>query len=463
VSWFSRITHSLSARLVLVFLLGSILYSYSASFAFRLFQDTDSLRQVAGAHIALHAEYVLADIGTPPSIANAASITERIPVDIMLRGPDMMWVSDERFPDIDNIAFGPLSLLNLGEANSGEVEDWIRQVEKVAFARYKERAYVKLTRDGYDIVFLSPPMDSPPAVVYDSALIFSGVGLLVLLLCFAGVRWLISPVQKMQEGAAKIGSGDLNYRIKGVRRDDLGDLAEGINTMADDLQDMLEAKRQLMLAISHELRSPLTRTRVALEFLDDETVKRNLMEDVEEMERLISDILESEALNTRHASLRREPGNLGELVQSVIDLDFAHREEGRIVVNVDGDLDGEFDATRVRLLVRNLIENALRHSPEAAKPVEVTMFRRTTDNRGDKGDEVVFRVTDHGEGMSPQDLERATQPFYRADPARSRHTGGFGLGLYLCLRIVEAHGGEMTIESTQGEGTTVTATLKVSD
>jgi signal transduction histidine kinase len=447
-----RVTHSLSARLVVVFLLASVAYTYAAGFALQLFQDSDYLRRIVGAHISLHAEYVLKDIGTPPSIAKAKSITDRIPVDIRLLGPDVNWTSDPKFPPLDDIPFGPLSLLDLSDANRSDVEDWVKQLEKVEFARYREHAYVKLTQGDYEIVFVSPKIINEPAPVYNTTLIFSVVGLLVLLGSFVGVNFLINPIQAMQEGAARIGGGDLDFRIKKKRQDDLGDLADGINAMADDLQGMLEAKRQLMLAISHELRSPLTRTKVALEFLDDDAIKKNLLEDAEEMERLISDILESEALNTRHASLRREPANLAELAKQVIDMDFGQRASGLNFIEPLIDLDGEYDATRVRLLVRNLIENALRHSPENAAPVEVSFGRES--------DTVYVQVKDHGEGIAPEDLERITEPFYRADPARSRHTGGFGLGLYLCRRIVEAHGGELTISSQQGVGTTAKATLR---
>ena len=95
--------------------------------------------------------------------------------------------------------------------------------------------------------------------------------LFVLSLCFLAVRWLVRPIKWIQAGTSRIGAGDLDYRIETSRRDDLGDLAAGINHMADDVRDMLEAKRQLLLAISHELRSPLTRAKVALEFLDDES------------------------------------------------------------------------------------------------------------------------------------------------------------------------------------------------
>jgi len=449
------VMHSLSARIVVVFLLASVAYSYAAGFALQLFQDSDYLRRIVGAHIALHADYVLSDIGTPPSISQARDITSRIPVDIRLAGPGVDWVSDGLFPKTEDIPFGPLSLLDLSEANRGEMEEWVRSLEKVEFARYREHAYVKLTQGEYDIIFVSPKISDQPAPTYNTTLIFSGVGLLVLLVCFVGVNFLINPIQQMQEGAARIGGGDLDYRIRKRRNDDLGDLADGINTMADDLQDMLEAKRQLMLAISHELRSPLTRTRVALEFLDDEATKSSLLEDVEEMERLISDILESEALNTRHASLRREPLNLKEIAASVIEMDFAQRAAGKLVLQEPQlDMDGEFDGTRVRLLIRNLIDNALRHSADSDKPVEVSFGR--------DGDYASVTVTDHGEGMSEEDIGRITEPFYRADPARSRHTGGFGLGLYLCRRIVEAHGGELTIRSAPGQGASVTASLKVS-
>lgn len=447
-----RVTHSLSAQLIVVFLLASMAYTYAAGFTLQLFQDSDYLRRIVGAHISLHADYVLKDIGIPPSIARAEDITQRIPVDIRLIGPGIDWTSDERFPPLNDIPFGPLSLLDLSDANLSDMEDWVKQLEKVEFARYQKHAYVKLIQGDYEIVFVSPKIANEPLPIYNSTLIFSVVGLLVLLGCFLAVNFLINPIQAMQQGTARIGGGDLDFRIRKRRRNDLGDLADGINAMASDLQGMLEAKRQLMLAISHELRSPLTRTKVALEFLDDAKVKQSILEDVGEMESLISDILESEALNTRHASLRREPANLADIAGQVIDVDFGQRGSERIELNSPSDsMDGDYDITRIRLLLRNLIENALRHSPKGSRPVEVSF--------GLAGDKVFVKVVDHGEGISPEDLERITEPFYRADPARSRHTGGFGLGLYLCRRIVEAHGGELVMSSKPGAGTSAMAIL----
>jgi signal transduction histidine kinase len=277
------------------------------------------------------------------------------------------------------------------------------------------------------------------------------MGALVLFACYLAVRWVFLPIRWMQEGAERIGRGELEYRIPARRHDELGDLSRDINEMADDVQGMLEAKRQLMLAISHELRSPLTRVKVALEFIDDDKTRQSILEDIAEMERLIADLLESEALNTRHAILRREPVAPGQLIESVVDGDFSNRNED-IKVQIPDNLPQVcVDVTRMRLLLRNLIDNALRYNPPGVKPVVVSA--KSVDGQ------LLIRVQDNGAGIPPEHISRVTEPFYRADPARSRATGGVGLGLYLCKRVAEVHGGRLIIESSAGAGTGVTVIL----
>jgi len=445
----STVTRSLSARLLLIFVLGSMAYGYAARYAFSVFQDTDYLRQIVGAHIALHTEYILNDIGTPPDIARAEAIVNKIPVDIRIVGPDVDWSSSPHFYPLEKIPFGPLHLLEVGEASRTELESWARQLESVAFARYHEHLIVKLEDEGYQIVFASPRISEMPAPDY-STLIIALAGVMVLFLCYLAVRWVFRPIKWMQIGAARIGSGDLDYRIPTRRHDELGDLSHEFNTMAADVQGMLDAKQQLMLAISHELRSPLTRSKVSVEFIDDEAVRASILEDLKEMEQLTADLLESEALNTRHAVLRREPVNVAELLEAIVAGDFATQSE-RISLTCSALPIAELDVTRIRLLIRNLVDNALRYNPPDAKPVNVMA------SASDKGIEIV--VEDHGPGISPEHIEHVTEPFYRSDPARSRATGGFGLGLYLCSRIVEVHGGELKITSPRGRGTLVRVTL----
>ena len=439
-----RITRSLSARLLAIFLLTSVAYGLASRYVVDLVWGTGYLSEVVGAHMALHINYVIEDIGSPPRIERAQAIVDRVPIDIMLSGPDMKWQSDARFPPMEDIDFRRSDFLL--PYIEGDTTGWTRAVQLTEFARHEQRAYVKIRDGDHLIVFASPKFAEPPRPNLTTPAI-GLVSIIVLAVCYFAVRWLVKPVQWIQAGTARMASGDLAYRIPATRKDDLGDLASGINRLADEVGEMLEAKRQLLLAISHELRSPLTRTKVALEFLDDESIKANLMHDVKEMERLIADLLESERLNTRHSKLQLASVELRELVDTVIHAEFAEQGARLVLLPATGATLIEGDATRLRLLMKNLLENALRYSPPEARAVEVAV----------SVDEAMaeIRVSDFGRGMSAQDLARATEPFYRADPARSRATGGLGLGLYLCRRIAEAHGGTLAIRSELGSGTEV--------
>jgi signal transduction histidine kinase len=443
-----RITRSLSARLLAIFLITSAVYAIASRHVVDLVWETGYLSEVLGAHMALHINYVLVDMGSPPRIERAQAIVDRVPVDILLRGPDLNWQSDPRFPPMEDVGFTRSDFL--APYMEGDTTGWTKMVQLIEFARYRQRAYVKIRDGDHEIIFASPKFSEPLRPNLTTPAI-GVLAIFVLAACYFAVRWLVKPVQAIQAGTARMARGDLAYRIPVKRKDEFGDLASGINRLADEVGDMLEAKRQLLLAISHELRSPLTRTKVALEFLDDEGVKSNLMQDVKEMERLIADLLESERLNTRHSKLQLTSLDLSALVAGVLQGEFADQAARIVWLPAPAGVPIEADATRLRLLMKNLVENALRYSPADARPVEVAV--------GADGDAAEIRVTDFGRGMSAQDLARATEPFYRADPARSRATGGLGLGLYLCRRIAEAHGGSLAIRSDLGSGTEVTVHL----
>lgn len=442
------ITRSLSARLLGIFLLTSVVYGYASRYVVDLVWGTGYLSEVIGAHMALHINYVLDDIGLPPKVERAREIVGKVPVDIMLIGPDLNWTSDKGFPPLDEVPFQKSEFLLPYVAT--DTLGWTKTVQLMEFARYRDRAYVKIKDGDYYVVFASPKFAEPPRMNLTTPAI-GVLSIVVLAICYLGVRWLVRPIGWIKEGAARIGAGDLDYRIPARRKDDLGELAADINRMADDVGEMLEAKRQLLLAISHELRSPLTRAKVALEFLEDESVKGNLLHDIKEMERLIADLLESERLNTRHSKLQLGPVDVVELITGVVATDFED-QTGRVAVQLPaGPVVLQADATRLRLLVKNLIENALRYTPTEGRPVEVSTAV--------VGEVVEIHVCDHGRGMSSHDLARVTEPFYRADPARSRSTGGLGLGLHLCKRIAEAHGGTLSISSELGSGTEVIVRL----
>jgi signal transduction histidine kinase len=251
---------------------------------------------------------------------------------------------------------------------------------------------------------------------------------------------MLRPLHYIGEGVARFGAGDFAQPIRKTRNDELGDLAERINHMATSLQGMLDAKRALLLAISHELRSPLTRARVNAELVGEGEHRDALLRDLSEMRDLISDLLESERLTTGHAALQTENVDLAALARDVVATQFAG---ATLTLELDAALGPvRADPMRLKLLLRNLIDNALRHSAGAARAPVVSLAREGT--RG-----IALGVRDFGPGVTPEQLQRLSEPFYRPDSARVRATGGVGLGLYLCRLIAQAHGGELRIRRAE--------------
>ena len=224
------------------------------------------------------------------------------------------------------------------------------------------------------------------------------------------------------------------------RTDELGALAGRVNGMATNLHGMLEAKRALLLAISHELRSPLTRARVNAELLDDSAPRQALLDDLGAMRDLITQLLESERLAQGHSALQAEACDLAALARDLLQTQF----EGRgVALGLDDTMAPvTADPTRMRLLLRNLVDNALRHGAGAATPP--TLFLRTeADGR------LALGVRDHGPGVAADRLQQLGEAFYRPDGARTRSTGGVGLGLTLCRLVAQAHGGELRIRRAE--------------
>ena len=269
--------------------------------------------------------------------------------------------------------------------------------------------------------------------------------------CYLAVRRLFYPLEDIRQGTRRIGEGQLDYRIPVRRQDELGRLTQRINRMADQVKGMLDGQRQLLLAMSHELRTPLTRARLALEFIHDKDVRSHLEYDLSSMERMITELLEGERLNTQVGRMSRSRVNLNKLMAEVLRGDFPN-DRHRVSLSVPpAPAHMSVNAARMRMLVRNLVENALRYNPRDGMPVELSL--RMEDGAA------VIRVQDHGPGIEPEHLERVTGAFYRADPSRGAGTGRHGLGLYLCRLIAEAHGGEVKVASPPGSGACITARI----
>lgn len=445
---FERLTRSLSFRLLAIFALLAVVFVYGATLALRWIYSEDDLRELISGHLSLHVSYVLEDIGDPPQIDRAIAITEQVPVDIRIAGPAIDWASDPDFPTMGELEFGASDIFG------DEPGTWLDKLDDVEFARLDQHTFLKIDQGSFAIVVSTPRISDeasgPPLLP-----VILGSGLLWLFIAYISVRWLFLPIESIREGAARIGEGNFDHQIVDFRSDQLGDLAEDINRLASDVRGMLDAKRQLLLGISHELRSPLSRLRLSLEFLDDGADKENLRIEIAEMEQIIATLLEAERLNTRHAALRRARISVRSLVDDLVDTYF-DRDRDRIAVTLEDDsMVANVDDARLILLIKNLLSNALRYSDDAAGAVrlDITMA----------GEDLVIEVKDRGPGFTKEQVSRIGEPFYRGDPSRTRDTGGSGLGLYLAKLVAEAHGGSLRLDRDYIDGACLIASIPGQD
>jgi signal transduction histidine kinase len=425
-----RLSRSLSVRLVGIFIALAALFILGTFSALRWVYNSDEIRGLISGHLSLHVNYVKQDIGSPPRIERALSITQRVPVDIRILGPSVDWASDENFPRIDELEFGPSPLF------SNDPSAWVDELQGVEFAVWDRHRFLKMRQGDYAIVVASPRIADVPGGPNLITLII-GLGLFYLMLGYAAVSWLFKPIRAIRAGAAQIGKGNFSHRIENIRGDQLGDLAEDINQLAGDVESMLDAKRALLLGISHELRTPLSRINLALELLENDEDRQQLKSEVTEMEKIIVALLEAERLSTRHEPLTRSSVRIDLLIEDLI-ADFFERDRDRLdVKNQAGAAEVELDEARTVLLLKNLVSNALRYSSPDSGPVSLEAII--------ENGELVLRVSDHGPGLSEEQARHLGEPFYRSDPSRARHTGGTGLGLYLATLVARAHGGTLVL------------------
>jgi two-component system OmpR family sensor kinase len=274
---------------------------------------------------------------------------------------------------------------------------------------------------------------------------------------------LSAPIRRIQEGARALASENLEVRVSAGlegRKDELAVLARDFDAMAEQLRANRGALTQLLRDISHELRSPLARMRVALGLArqppaDLSRQLDRLEREIERLDALISQVLKLARLHGTDATLVREPVDLDEVIEEVVrDANFeaavkncrVHLEgAATCIVNGNRDL--------LRSAVENVLRNAVRYSPLDA-PVDVSVARAE--------DGVVVLVRDRGPGVPERDLERIFEPFYRVAESRDRDTGGEGIGLAITAQVMKAHGGSARAANGQGGGFEVRLNLPLS-
>lgn len=275
------------------------------------------------------------------------------------------------------------------------------------------------------------------------------------LACYGLSRLMTNRLADLQLASRKLAGGDLDTRLL-VREhggDETDELARDFNSMASQLQQRILAQKQLLSDVSHELRSPIARLRVALALAEEEPERQaNHLQRIEQettrLEELIAQLLSSQQLNRemdKHIDLT------GLLQQLCNDANFEGEQEGKRV-SLTAQLEQSVIASSGDLLHKsfeNIIRNALRHTQ---KNTTVTVALAS------RADSIVITVQDCGPGVPEDQISKLFEEFYRVDNARSRNDGGHGLGLAITRRAIEAHGGTVEAANT-GSGLRVTVYL----
>jgi signal transduction histidine kinase len=271
----------------------------------------------------------------------------------------------------------------------------------------------------------------------------------VVFVSHAVLRHLLQPLRSLSDGVARLSDGHLDVVVPNRSVDEFGALTKAFNKMVGRIREMITARDQLLLDVSHELRSPLTRLKVALELGSDADMKVRMAADLAEMEIMVGELIELERLRDGHG-IRTARQNVVPMLDEVARR-FEDRPPRVRVASTSPEICADIDADQMRTVVRNLLENAIKYSLPDSRAVDVCAAQ--------KGEHVVIRVSDDGPGIPERDIASLFEPFFRLDRSRSKKTGGYGLGLSISKRIVEAHGGTITVQNNPQRGASFIVTL----
>ncbi len=420
---------SIFFKIVMVILMAAMLVNFAVGHVFRAV--TNPPRANFHRFVFAVTNALIEELGTPPSFKKAMKFEKDFGIHIYFIGASHGWSTTGTMEELKKIQFPYMRHKLVSHGSNGE------------------RYFLKIKRaEGY--YYFSPDfsLDHPHLqgwILY-LVLMLSAIFFATLML----LRLIFRQVSVLEKGVEAVAHGDYEHEVEVRSNDELGQLSHAFNNMTKQVRGQLHSKEQLLLNVSHELRSPLTRMRIALEFLDDEKIKGKITKDILAMDGMLEELLESARLDSEHGILKRRELSIKSLLVSVI-TDVAVDSKLIQVQMPEEEVLLVLDEKRIRILLGNLIENALKYSSPEEHPLKVTL--ETVENK------VTISVTDFGEGIPAADLPHIFEPFYRVDKSRNQGTGGYGIGLSLCSKIAQAHRGDIFVVSEIKKGTTFTVEL----
>jgi two-component system, OmpR family, sensor histidine kinase BaeS len=267
-------------------------------------------------------------------------------------------------------------------------------------------------------------------------------------------RYLSRPIRTLETAAEGLAAGDLTHRVVPAGPNEVAALGDAFNRMADSLEEAEVLRRRLIADVAHELRNPIAAARVHAEGMAEGILPPTqarfeaLVSDLGHLSVLVNDLQELAVAEAGQLRYDMAPLDLADLVARET-ARAAESAPAGVVLSAEGVTMPVWiagDDLRLSEVLRNLLSNAIRHTPEGSVVVGVSP---------DSDGRVEVRVTDSGEGIPAEDLPYIFERFYRADAARSADTGGAGLGLAIARRIVEDHGGAVFVEDAPEGGAVV--------
>lgn len=289
------------------------------------------------------------------------------------------------------------------------------------------------------------------------AILAAGVLAVALTLLFS--HNIVSPIDALTKAAQNMEHGDLSQRVRVKTGGEIGQLAKAFNAMADSIQRVEQLRRNMVTDVAHELRTPLSNLRGYLEAMQDGVVIptpeniASLHQEVMLLNHLVDDLQELALVEAGQLRLDKQTIQLDAEVEKTIAITQPEADARGINLktNISHDLPSvSVDPERLKQVLRNLLENSLVYTPANG---DVSIDARSVNGM------VEVKVSDSGAGIAPEHLPYIFERFYRADRSRTRATGGAGLGLAIVKKIIEAHGGQVSVESILAKGTTISFTL----
>lgn len=292
--------------------------------------------------------------------------------------------------------------------------------------------------------------------------VVSGISVLFsVITIFLLSKIITSPLVRMKKATEKLSEGNFSVKLNVRSQDELGQLGNAIESLAEELQYLKRERNEFLASISHELRTPLTYIKGYTDFAGRPNIKAAdrekylgiIQEETERLSSLVQNLFELAQLDQNAFLIKKQPVYINDFLENILQQlqPMFDRQHIKLSFSCPKDLMIKVDTIRFKQVIINLLDNALSYSEPYTK------VRLEVKKDGGK---ILIKVMDEGIGIPPEDLPFIFDRLYRVEKSRSRKGGGTGLGLAIVKEIIEAHGGTVQVESELGKGTTFTVVLK---